>query len=63
LIRNEGVQNSTGFDLPYRRESFFSREVQYNIDENLPQGQYAKGFKIPHDTIDKQVMNEERTGL
>ena len=44
-------------------DSFFSREVQYNIDENLPQGQYAKGFKIPHDTIDKQVMNEERTGL
>jgi hypothetical protein len=45
-----GVQNTMGFNLPYRGGSVFNKGVQYTMDVNRPRVQFTRGFKIPYDT-------------
>jgi hypothetical protein len=50
FIINGGVQNTMGFNLPYRGGSVFNKGVQYTMDVNRPRVQFTMGFKIPYDT-------------
>jgi len=55
LIKNEGVQNTIGFNLPYWGGSFFNRGFNIPWMKIDPGVQYTMGFKIqnvhvPYDT-------------